>query len=585
MTNERGESLVTVLISAVLLLAVASMAAPSILNSLKQQQANNGSPSVCRSVAHNIINKIRADGVQGHFYPTRVDSVGTQLNSSSWHQGNTNYNNDGVTPELTINSQLFSERWPNLPAVDFATGNPPFRSHTPRLIHSSINGLLAIYNRVSNVCDPGALITNSNELSNLFPGNLVGNQDVQATLVIRPYDWSTRQILPCTRPLRIRPYARHEPPMAQQLGIADFSMYRADRGLEVEVQVTTRPANDQTAGEKTVSCAVKEKFEFDRQPREPKMPVLTASGGTFTFRNVMDAGTHMVCRSTHNFITNPLGRAMGTATGVGNRTPWMPCDRLTLCGDSGNTTVMRSTATITKSFSVPSNCAASVEVKTFDAFGNVSDTQPATTYGNSTNVTTSFDESSDSGGVGYEVGGTQFSTAAAAAQASAISGLPVQTIAEVTVGMDSLMNSVAGNVSSAGASASAAAGHNAAAQSSLSAAQGAAASAQGTTTSASSARSSATAARSAANAAQASATSARAEATAARAAADAVASTAGPLGDAISSPAQAAAEAAAAEAEAAAEAAEEAARLAAEAAAAAEQAAQDKEDAEDNDDD
>lgn len=620
--NEQGETIITILIAVALLIGVFFIAAPSLNNMVKQNRKALATPNICRDVAQNIIHTIQSNGVQAKVFRTPVDSAAIFLNDSNWHRGRYAFNPEGVQSEVGSFDKIGGVRWPNKRSIEWQTTTEKYIVHSPLLIQGAVNGLLSVYNSPgNNVCTQptGIPLNASTNLGALEPEDTIDNYKTTASMRIRPFNLNTGEVLGCSTPLWIRPYARTEPPASVVANIADYSNYRPDRGLEVEIFVETEKIDpDGKASTETHSCSVKERFHFDRQQENPKEPVISTTGSRLTVAMPFtdhDPGTHMICRSVHNFFSDHYADAVasvGAFTSGGSPSsygPWLPCDRLTVCGSSPTTTIDRDTGTIENTYSVPPNCIYTVEAKAFDVAGNLSSNISTTFYIDPQPPITSNPSSDPSAPKGYEVGGLQFKTQTAALKAAAISGLPIKSIEEPIVGLDAQMNAAAAGLNGT-TNAAKDATDSAAAASSAAAAAGAAAAAAGAAVaaatgpgSAASAAGSAASARSNANSAATSAASARSAASAASAAVaaakaslDSVKGPAASLGE-IGKTAVEKAEAAVKEAEKqealaleAAIAAEKAAEAARKAAEEAERAAREKEEAEraareDDDDD
>ena len=75
--NNKGETLVVVLISSLLLLSVFLIAMPAITTQMKGQKQQFEKPNTCNNFASSVMNRIRANGIQTKVYraPIRHSSV------------------------------------------------------------------------------------------------------------------------------------------------------------------------------------------------------------------------------------------------------------------------------------------------------------------------------------------------------------------------------------------------------------------------------------------------------------------------------------------------------------------------------
>lgn len=592
--NQKGETLISVVLGAALVMFIVGAALSSTYQMLNGNKISSESPAICREVATNIVNVIRSNGTQAKMFKTPLGNNSINLRNRAWHSGEVSYNQDGVETENGVSQDFMDVRWPNARAVNWS-GSGDYVSHTPRLIQSSINSLLPIYNTMRGACSnpKGVSLANSRALSDWATEAVIDNHSVQASLRIRPYNLRSGQLISCNSNLWIRPYAQDEPPRAVRFDVFDLSNYTPHRGLEIEVFVDVVDLSKQAEESETFSCSVKNRIQYDQMAHQPVRPDLAFDGSTVTvsFNSEREfSGSHLICRSSHQ--PGPFGASW--AQGIGGRSAtllgpsggWVPCTRLQMCGRSPNNVAVNDQQTrVDLSYSLPPFCMMNVQARVVDAVGNLSAISSASFYDGATSTSTSDSDGSTNGG--YQVNDEQFSSLSAANQAAALTGQPVQTIDQLTQPpVDAMVRSAYEASQTAGNSASQAQGHATTAQGHATTAQGHAAGATSPTTGASSARASATSSRSAATSARGSATAAAAanasaQSANAQAQATAASNPNSPSAQAAADAAQEAADAA----QAAADAAEAAARAAEAAARAAEQAAQDKEEAESNDDD
>ena len=603
--SEKGESLVSLIIAS----AIISTVVVSSLSLQKQlahsSQSVVGTYDICREAAQNTLQIIRSNGTNAKVFKAPIDNTNLNLRDSRWHSGALDFNPEGVQYEYGLTNAFRDHRWPNESLIRW-TGGGNYRSNAPRLIQSSMNALSTVYSANSGVCTnaEGLPLTPTGPLSGWAPPAVIDNNNIQASIRIRPVNLRTGNVMNCSPPIWTRPYATIEPPEAVANGIINLSGYTPDRGFEVEVFVVARHNDGQEI--KETNCSVKDRFQYDRQHTAPLAPDVSFSGGTLRISLPDDRfapGSQAVCRAHSNTLHSNLasqgifGASQFSTTNTISRSGgWTACNQMRICGrmpTSSNTNSSQTSLNVR--YNIPDDCVVQVEVRTMDVVGNLSFVSSANIYDGTVSTGVYQPSNGSSGGPsgGWSVNGMEFETAQAAQRASAMTGIGMVAIDVVTNPADLNMNRLASGfsgaanaVTNATNAAMSAAGAAAVAGSALSSANGAShssgafAAAATAEAAAASAASHASAARAAANAAQA----AHAQTTAAAAGLSAQYSQAtvtGAVAGAITADAVRAAE----EAAAAAEAAAEAARLAAEAARAAAEAQKAAEDAADDDDD
>lgn len=582
-----------VMISMLLVCGVLFAVVPSVFDSSKTNREVLTISQVCRESVQNIMATIQSNGVQAKTFRAPIDSTSVSLNDRNWHEGRYGFNQSGVQSEVGAVKRLGGARWPAQKIISWSRGDRNYKLHTPLLIQSSVNALLSIYNSANNrVCteQKGLPIRRNNTLRELMPQSINDNYQVSASLRVRPYNLNTGDIVRCSPHLGIRPYAAQEPPTAVAHNIVDLSDYRSDRGLEAEVFVTVWELNVGNGEErKSFDCSSIERFQFERRGSLPPPPIVEFNGERLVVsipHSDFDPGTHVVCRASHTFFSSMFRRTR-SYTG-----PWLPCDRIRVCGRDGAKDINRREGTISQRFSIPNNCMANVEARVFDVTGNLSSVGSDIYYrGSPPGPSPPYDprdpgENDHSENTDYQVGDLEFDTLEAARAAANNSGLPITEISVAQPAMDAQMNAADRGVKGANAGLESANASLSGAQGAYANAAAAAGGATNPSTSASSAAAGAAAASSAASSAQSAANSAAAAAASAQAAADAAHAqkeALGPQGDKMAKAAQKAADEAKKAAEEAQRLAEEAKRLAEEARRAAEEKKREEERRQDDD--
>lgn len=600
--NQRGETLVSVLIAGVILLFILTSILSGVVNASKSSAKNLTQTSVCRQVASDVLTLIRSNGMQSKTFKAPINSQSIDLNDQTWHTGGYEFNSEGIMSEVGVPAELFSRRWPQQKIMNWETGSSSFTSHAPMLIQSSVNALATIYNASGPVCTnpKGIVISSTSILKDIAPFPERDNYSITASLRIRPFNINSGQILACSRPLRVRPYAAKEPPQAVADNILNLSNYRADVGFEVEVIVKTEHKGDKERGLASETemgsheCSAKENFQYERLSEVPLAPTVSILGSMAQVSIDLDRfapGSQLVCRSfyrIHDADANleatrsvlMMGDTNLTVRGGG----WLPCDRVPVCGQAPSYSgVNPEHSEVSVQYHLPHYCFMVLEARTMDIVGNLSQIQGLSYYSGNTYIAHYDPGSAGDSTAGYAVGAMNFVTLAAAQAASSISGIPITNITSPVNTLDIQVSSVATGLNSTVSERDTATRQAQTAESSLATAQSAATSATGSGTGAAGAAQAAghaeTAAASAAQAAAAAAEAAQnAQAAfgatqAAAASLNAAAGSTNPVSVKAVENAQAAMEAAEESARQARISAEEAARLAEEARRAAEEKA------------
>lgn len=460
--NEKGESILMVLISILALGGLIMVVAPYMLGSNKSNHENLVISQVCRESAQNIMAAIQSNGVQTKAFRVPIGRESLFLDDSKWHEGKYLFNKEGVQSEEGSFSRLGGTRWPHKKVIYWSKGIEDFKVNTPLLIQSSVNALLSVYNSSEGFAchnEKGISLTKKNGLAKLLPQNLNENFNVTASLRIRPYNRETGEVLSCIKDLKIRPYALAEPPSAQREKIIDFGDYRPDRGLEAEVfvrvQGVTRGRGEVEADSlpKFFDCSLKDRFQFGVYSVKPKQPEVSVSASEIKISippEDHDPGTHVACRTQYS-IFGGSGDSFGVIRS--SQSTWLPCDRLDICGVVKDGTVDQARGEITYKGSVPSKCLFNIYARTFDVAGNLSSsTGGVTCYGSScsrtpmTPFTPTIDPSDSDTGTGYSVGGVEFETKQAAEIAAKHTDFKVMEIGDIPVGKDAEMKSFDSNI-------------------------------------------------------------------------------------------------------------------------------------------
>ncbi len=151
--NERGETLVSVLVAGLVLLIVFMVSMPSLMRSYTDAHRSMARPQFCREVANNIAAQIRSSGIQTkvHRAPVRKNSI--RFDNPSWRNGSGSFealNEDGITDEHATDGPVDAGRWPASRIMQWNPGTNRFVANSPRLIHSAMNFLQAVNNSNSN---------------------------------------------------------------------------------------------------------------------------------------------------------------------------------------------------------------------------------------------------------------------------------------------------------------------------------------------------------------------------------------------------------------------------------------------------
>ena len=447
--GDRGETLVSILLATVLIAGLVLIVLPTFSNTLDNSQKNLAAPSQCRNVARNAVSVIRSNGAQTNSYRTRIGSNSAPLTDNQWFTGGDSLNPGGVQTEAGIDGPLATQRWPNFRPVVWNTGQGNFTVNTPLLINGYMNALSTIYNSNGNqacTLPEGLPITAAAGLGQLFDPALFPEDNITASIRIRPFNMATGAIQACASPLWTRPMARTEPPPAQVSGIIDMSAYQVNTGFEVEVFVHTRDPNAPGTDPDTAVCSYMERFQYDQDRTRPKSPQVSFNGQTLVAAMPHDQfqpGLHMYCRSVSTFYTrNPITGAY-IVDNVVTHGP-VPCDRIRACDrNATSTNVDETSGEIRRQFNLPNMCQVDMQGYSFDMAGNTSVVQTTGFWDGGTWTPTPNvnNDNNDTGGgnPGYEVGGVEVTSYAAAQELAAMKGMAVTDIVaipEVTNPMD-----------------------------------------------------------------------------------------------------------------------------------------------------
>ncbi len=439
--NERGDTIISILVAAAIVAGALLAGLTSFHNIVAVNRHSVTPPDICREAAHNVLNAIRSNGVQAQEFRTPIGSKSVLLSDASWHAG--------LPKEVGSISQLGGPRWPKLKVINWSGGNSKFPAQTPLLIQSSINGLLSVYNSFPAACtDPkGIEIKPGGPLEDLLATTSVDRHDLHLWLKLRTYDLNTGALQPCGgTPVLIRPYGMQEPPEAVQANLITLDGFRADLGIEAEVSVDT--LLEKAANEQTFTCAMTERFQYDRK-ETPRGPLMAHKGATLTVsipKAQYSSGLFVVCRESHVFVLNAPPFRTPTET-----SPWLPCDRIDrICGLPEAPVVDESVPSVRFNLPNAPGCVSNIDAMTVDVAGNFSGANSTATYnGVVTTVGGGPPSHSTADSGGYQVGAVQFKTLAAAQTAQKISGLPINSIANVTNPKDGAIGAAAANLNTA----------------------------------------------------------------------------------------------------------------------------------------
>jgi hypothetical protein len=522
--SEKGESLISLIIASAIISTV-------VISSMVQQkqlahssQSAVGTYDICREAAKNTLQMIRSNGANAKVFKAPIDNTDLNLRDTRWHSGSMAFNPEGVQSEFGLSEVFRNVRWPNQSLIRW-TGGGNFQSNAPRLIQSSMNALSTVYNSNPQVCSnlEGLPLLPTGNLREWAPPAIIDNNNIAASIRIRPVNLRTGNVINCAPPFWTRPYASIESPEAVGNQIIDLSGYTPDRGYEVEVFVQTRLNNGQEIKES--KCSVKDRFQYDRQHTAPLPPDVSVTGGTLRISLPEDRfapGSQVVCRAHSNTLHSNLaaqglfGASQFSVTNtIDRRGGWTACNQLRICGGmptSSNTNTDHTSLNVR--YNIPNDCVIQVEVRTMDVVGNLSFVSTANVYDGTVSTGVYRPSNSSSGPTGgYSVNGMEFNTVQAAQKASAMTGIGMISIDVVTNPADLNMNRLASGFNNAANAVNTAAGAAVAAGAAASVASGALSAANGASHS--------SGAFSAASTAEAAAASAAGHASAARAAAEA----------------------------------------------------------------
>jgi len=470
MYNEKGETLLSVLLAAAISMAVMVVVVPGLIKMTSYHELPN-SFKECRVVASGILDRIKSNGIQAKIHNSSVTEDSFYLDSASWHSGNIDFNNNNIISEF---GALKSKRWPHKKVIAWNSTDNLYDSNSPYLIQGSINSLLSLYNSDPGFCNSidGVQIKNNNLLQNLKVDTF-NNKKFEAFLKITPYNIFSEASESCVNNLKIRPPASQEPPPAENANIFKFQDFEHDKGLEVSILVKLESSAPTVQGQQNgANCTVKTRFQYDQKNNNPLPPIASYAGSVYNFQKAFasqNPGTQLLCKEEHfyyyyEYKTGFLGTQRRVRKKGSNvETDWKICDKITVCGNTPQqTSIDQQNGVIDLTFQThPTLCRSSMKVKTVDVYGNTSDnitlaraTVNPPCVGPCGNTPTppppnERNPSSSSNTSGYVVAGVQFSNVLAAQKASNLTGLPVETTTNVgPITADSVMNLSQGTLNS-----------------------------------------------------------------------------------------------------------------------------------------
>ena len=471
LSNQRGESLVTIAVAMMILMIAGLTAGPTIMRAVKSQKNNLMAPSFCRDISQNILAQIRSNGMQTKVYRSPAQQNSVRYTDTSWRGSDNPYdsiNPGGVESEHGIGPALETVRWPNELAMQWNSANDYFVPNSPPLMYSSMNVLQAVNNAFANqACTQpqGIPINASTGLEPLLPQSTIdmyaeAGYFVAASIKTQPFRVSDETLLPCDGNLRLRPFGEEEPPRSDSQGLtanlqADGSInnghpnlgntYQANLGLKTEDFVTVDHIDPAARdGQDRRLCSSSEKFQYDRVVSNIPVPTIDTSGDlqiqlaspTGAPRRRL-TGIFMACAYEYQFFTvGPAAFSAGPV--VGDLNQWIPCQQVRVCG-GGAPQINETEFDIEYDFNraPPASCSFSLRVTAFDAVGNSLAQPPFVrcyngTCGTGTNTPVpggpTGSNANDSANPGYQVSGVTFDNAQAAQQAAALTGAPVQAV-------------------------------------------------------------------------------------------------------------------------------------------------------------
>jgi|GEM_PF-4170176 len=454
--NQKGEALITVVMSAVAIVAVLAVTIPAVMQGSKPKETVE-SNNECRTVAQSVIRQLKSNGTQAklHNPPLGEDSV--FLDDGPWHAGKHLYNKGTIDTE---SGAAADKRWPHAKVLTWDAAKATYMSHTPLLIQGAMNGLASLSQKNSLFCSGarGVEIGATEYLQNLVQDE-IKNKEISAFIKIRPYDTMSGDLVACDQTLKVRPRALTEPPAAQKIGMMDFGDYVSNRGFEVTVSVDVESSRAVAREQEDVlaaACEIKARFQYDQARERPQVPDFEQSGDTYTVRKspgFSAPGTHLMCKEEHFYYIYPhVSRRTRTASPMVS-TGWKVCDAVTVCGLKPNTVSFDDEiGEIKLEFPAISNdCSTSFEARVIDVAGNTSNIIPfAKADGIGTparavaSVPSSPSETSDepSSVEAFMVAGSTFETLEAAELASFHSGHRIKEISFTRWPKDDMMKEI-----------------------------------------------------------------------------------------------------------------------------------------------
>lgn len=389
--NNRGESLISVIIAMVIIAIAAFVAMPTIMGS-KSQVNNMRVNTFCRDLSQNILAQIRSNGLQTKVYRGPSTATSISFSDRQWRNNTSIYGNlnpGGVVSEHGVGTALEPVRWPNQQIMGWDSPSGRFVSNAPRLLYSAMNLLQALNNSSGNqACQQpeGILINAASGLGSLLtPATLAeyaqAGYNVQATIKTVPFNVADETDLPCNPNLQLRPFGTQEPPMTDSFRITDGfgARYTPTQGIRAEVFVTIDHINPaKRGGAFFEKCSSSEKFQYNRVISQIPFPQFDTSGnlrvtltsppavGTAPRRSL--TGRFLACTYEYQ-IVNLSPFSPGPVQGNLNR--WVPCEQVSVCG-GGPPRVSETQFQIEYQFDrrPPANCNFSMRVMAFDAVGN-----------------------------------------------------------------------------------------------------------------------------------------------------------------------------------------------------------------------
>jgi len=436
--NEKGSTLVSVIISAAVVSALVVGSYSSLTQVKEASEFNTTGTSLCRLAAQNILSSIRSSGGATKVFKSPINNSSISLSDSAWHTGDNSYGDDGIQNENGLESQLNQVRWPNRKVVDWSSGLPA-ASNAPKAVYSYMNALATIYFYDNSVCtDPNGISLSDLHVDSWGPGGMIEGFQVESSLRIRPFDLRNGNYS-CGLTINDwpRPFAQQEPPLAVQDDIISLNNYSARTGFEVEASIRLTRSKSGTGTNDVYDCSLTEKFSYDVQKERVPVPIIQRVGPNLTVSlpaNRYNFGSYLLCRA-ESYINPGLNRGVAISRRArlvrGPGEGWRPCDQVTnICSQNlGPAQINNAHTSVEISAPTVPNCAYEYQAITVDAAGNRSLTASLSGYDGITSpVPNSPSDRDGSPGPSFSVDGVNYATQAAAQVAADLSGLPMQPI-------------------------------------------------------------------------------------------------------------------------------------------------------------